>query len=131
MSYLAMTSEIEVGRNLGRRGADLLREAGHDVCTAAEEGLLSTPDSQILERCRLEERALVSLDRGLADPAMHDPADHAGIIVLRLPRKPKRIHFNKAIKLLIAGFGGIEWTVACGWFARPRYVYSGQEQQMD
>ena len=88
--------------NLGGRGIDMLREAGHDVSTVKKEDLLSAPDPDILDRCRAEGRALVSLDRGLADPFLHNPAEYAGIIVLRLPRKPKRAHLNRAVRVVVA-----------------------------
>jgi hypothetical protein len=81
--------------NLGRRGEDSLREAGHDVRIVDEQVLLSTTARKILDHCRLEGRALVTLDRGLADPVVHNPADYAEIAVLRLPAKPQDVRFNK------------------------------------
>ena len=111
--------KLKLDENLGKRGADALREAGHDVSTIAEQGLLSAPDAQILDRCRAERRALVSLDRGLADPVLHNPADYAGIIVFRLPRKPKRADLAKAFRVLIVGLkrrqpAGTLWLVRSG-----------------
>jgi hypothetical protein len=81
----------------------MLRDAGHDVRTVTEQALLSAPDDEILGHCRVEGRALISLDRGLANPLVHNPTDYAGIIILRLPRKSKQLDLNRALKVLIAG----------------------------
>ena len=111
--------KLKLDENLGKRGTDMLREAGHDVSTVKEEALLSAPDPDILDRCRVEGRALISLDRGLADPFLHNPAEYAGIIVLRLPRKPKRAHLNRAVTAVVAGLkrhqpAGTLWLVRSG-----------------
>lgn len=111
--------KLKLDENLGRRGVDMLREAGHDVLTVTEEDLLAASDIEILHRCRLEDRALITLDRGLANPVAHNPADYAGIIVLRLPRKPKRIHLSNAVRAVVAGLKANEparslWLVRVG-----------------
>jgi Domain of unknown function (DUF5615) len=101
------------------RGADTLRNAGHDVRAVADQALLSAPDDEMLGYCRLEDRALISLDRGLADPLAHNPSEYAGIIILRLPRNPRRVHLNRALRVLIAGLekhrpAGSLWLVRAG-----------------
>ena len=120
--------KLKLDENLGRRGVDMLREAGHDVLTVTEEDLLAASDIEILHRCRLEDRALITLDRGLANPVAHNPADYAGIIVLRLPRKPKRIHLSNAVRAVVAGLKQNEpahslWLVRAG---RIRIFKQGQ-----
>ncbi len=71
--------------NLGQRRAELLRQAGHDVATVIEQGLQSTFDPDLIKVCLAEERCLVTLDLDFSNPLCFDPAEYAGIVVLRLP----------------------------------------------
>ncbi len=55
--------------NLGRRSADVLRAAGHDVATVPEEALSSAEDAEVLNASASEGRCLVTLDIGFRQSA--------------------------------------------------------------
>ena len=80
--------KLKLDENLGVRGRELLRQAGHGVSTVAEQGLCSTTDRTLIEVCRTEGRCLVTLDLDFANPLVFKPSEYAGIAVLRLPAKP-------------------------------------------
>jgi predicted nuclease of predicted toxin-antitoxin system len=79
--------KIKLDENLGRRCSEMLRSAGFDVTTVAEQGLCSTNDHFLIEACQKEERCLVTLDVDFGNPLIFRPPDFAGIVVLRLPSK--------------------------------------------
>lgn len=63
----------------------LLRGAGHDVVTVVEERLGGAADPAVLGASRREGRAVVTLDKSIADVRAYPPAEYAGIILLRPP----------------------------------------------
>ena len=110
---------IKFDENLGDRGADILRAAGHHVSTVAEEGLYSTSDANLIEICRSERKCLVTLDLDFSNPLRFDPSRYYGIAVLRLSAASWDNDLPDAIRTLAAGLAetaieGKLWIVRTG-----------------
>ena len=94
---------IKLDENLGSRGAAILRAAGHHVTTVAEEGLSSASDRKLAEVCRSDRKCLVTLDLDFGNPLRFAPSRHAGIAVLRLPRRSTADDLLNAVRTLSTG----------------------------
>jgi hypothetical protein len=110
---------LKLDETLGRSGADLLRRAGHDVATVAEEELGSAPDVRLIDICRGEGRCLVTLDLEFANPLLFKPSLYAGLAVFRLPSRPTPDHLRILFETLIAGLAeaqvsGQLWIIEIG-----------------
>jgi hypothetical protein len=73
---------FKLDENLSRSVAALFRAAGHDVMTVREQELRGEPDERIFEASLQENRALVTLDRGLGQFLRFPTHASAGIIVI-------------------------------------------------
>jgi hypothetical protein len=110
---------LKLDENLGNLGAELLTQAGHEVATVVEQDLRSAEDRRVIEVCRTEGRCLVTLDLDFGNPLVFNPADYAGIAVLRLPARPEPEDLFDAVRTLIGGLereniGGKLWVVQRG-----------------
>jgi predicted nuclease of predicted toxin-antitoxin system len=82
--------KIKIDENLPAECATVFREAGFEAETVADEGLRGVDDSLIADRSRTEGRVLVTLDLDFGNVVAYPPAEHAGIVVLRLKAQDRR-----------------------------------------
>ncbi len=81
---------FKIDENLPVEVALRLRTAGHDATTVTEQDMVGDPDTTLLEACRREQMALVTLDLDFADIRTYPPEQHSGFIVLRVSGRGKR-----------------------------------------
>ncbi len=91
---------LKLDENLGRRGAALLANRGHDVATVQGQGMCSAQDRELADRCAAEGRCLVTLDLDFANPLVFPPRRYAGLAVLRLPRDATHGDIMDAVRTL-------------------------------
>jgi predicted nuclease of predicted toxin-antitoxin system len=75
--------KLKLDENLSRHLKPALVELGHDVLTAADEGLLSRPDVEVAACAAREGRMLMTLDIEFADLRKYPPGSHPGTVLFR------------------------------------------------
>jgi predicted nuclease of predicted toxin-antitoxin system len=75
--------KLKLDENLSRHLKPVLIGLGHDVLTAADENLLSQPDTEIARAAKNERRMLLTLDIEFADLRKYPPGSHPGVILFR------------------------------------------------
>jgi predicted nuclease of predicted toxin-antitoxin system len=79
--------KIKLDENIGRRYGAPLLSAGHDVGSVSQQRMSGASDRSLVDTCRKEGRCLVTLDHEFGNPLIFDPSTHAGIVLIRLPRR--------------------------------------------
>ncbi len=75
---------LKLDENIGRRGLDILKAAGHDVMTVRDQQLQGAKDELLFEVCAGEARALVTLDHYFGQVLRFPPEKSAGIAILEI-----------------------------------------------
>ena len=86
--------KFKIDENLPIEIAKLLIERGHDAKTVNEQQLKGTNDSVLINLCKQENRALVTLDTDFSNISEYPPIEYAGIMVLRLGSQAKQHVIN-------------------------------------
>ncbi len=76
---------FKLDENLPADCVEVLREDGHDVVSVHDQKLSGATAPRVAAACLREKRILVSLDLDFADIRTYVPAEHSGLVVLRLP----------------------------------------------
>jgi predicted nuclease of predicted toxin-antitoxin system len=75
--------KFKVDENLPAEHAAMLRDAGHEADTVAEQKLTGSDDSVLFERCQAEGRILLTLDLDFGSVQAYPPRSHSGVVVFR------------------------------------------------
>ena len=94
-------NQFKLDENLHPALADFLRQHGHDAVTVWDEGLRGRSDPEIIEKCEVEGRALITMDLGFGDIRAYPPEQYHGLIVLRLENQ-SRNHLLDVAPMILA-----------------------------
>ena len=92
---------LKVDENLPAEVTALFNEAGHDAMSINDQNMVGSADAHIASICKLERRAIVTLDLDFADIRSYPPEDYFGLIVLRLHYQDK-VNVIKVLASLLA-----------------------------
>ena len=91
---------LKLDENLSRHLKPALIALGHDLTTAADEGLLGQPDAAIAGAAKRERRILLTLDVQFANLRKYAPGSHPGIILFR-PRSYGPLAVNRFVEKFV------------------------------
>jgi predicted nuclease of predicted toxin-antitoxin system len=105
--------KFKLDENLSPSLSSLLVVSGHDAHSVTQQALGGQPDHRVIEVCRREGRALITLDLDFANIQAYPPTAYLGIIVLRLATQDN-LTAEAAVRRLVA-FLAIEEPQGALW----------------
>ena len=82
--------KFKVDENLPSEHVSILRDAGFEADTVAEQKLSGADDLILFEQCSIESRVLMTLDLDFANIRAYPPKSHSGIVVFRTKSQDKQ-----------------------------------------
>jgi len=113
--------KLKLDENIGRRGVELLRAAGHDVMTVRDQNLHGAPDETLYEVCAGEGRVLITLDHDFGQVLRFPPARGAGVVVLE-PGTPIRLQSLLDRLADFIDFAVVQSPAGALWIVEPGRV---------
>ena len=110
---------LKLDENQPRALLAVLRGAGHEVDTAAEEGLGGKADAELVARCQLDQRAMLTFDLDFADLRQYAPEQYSGLLVLRL-RSHAVQHVLAVVRRFCRSWRLSQWQATYGLLTRSR-----------
>jgi len=114
--------KFKLDENLGNRGAELLRNAGHQVSTVFEQSLTGASDSTVAAVCAKEGRCLITMDRDFTNPLLFPPQNYAGLVVLRLAHNPSGKDMLEALHTFLLALNDRKNLIGKLWIVRRNRV---------
>ena len=74
---------IKVDEDLPQAVVQMLRDKGHQALGVVEQGMGGYKDPALWQAVQMEQRYLVTADKGFADIHLYAPGSHAGVLLLR------------------------------------------------
>ncbi len=112
---------FKVDENLPIDVAEILRANSHDAMTIFDQEMVGEPDPRVASVCRVEQRALVTLDLDFSDIRTYPPAAHPGIIILR-PRTQSKPDVLALLGRLLPLLGGVERLAGNLWIVQENGI---------
>jgi predicted nuclease of predicted toxin-antitoxin system len=92
--------KFKIDENLPSEFAAILRSAGFEADTVADEDLSGAADALLARHAQTNSRVLITLDMDFANIQSYPPAAHAGIVVLR-PHSQDKVTLLALLQTLI------------------------------
>ena len=95
--------QFKIDENLPIEIAELLNDAGHNAKTVNNQQLQGAKDPFLVNVCKSEHRAMITLDTDFSDIRAYAPEEFSGIIVLRV-RTQAKSHIIKVFRSILPLF---------------------------
>lgn len=74
---------VKVDEDLPKEAAQMLRQRGYEAVSVVEQGMGGLKDPSLWQMVQVEQRFLVTADKGFGDTRFYPPGTHAGVLLLR------------------------------------------------